>query len=620
MKKHYYLFFLFLLITINSAFAQTGYYMEFSADYTEDILQQKFNTTWQGYTPQIESIQGNIVYFQTEKDVLRAFVNPSYSADSLFVSNVDLYINNELTEYTIYKMTSQTSKDFNYTSYSPCGAYLFGSSYGKYLYSGSNVYLDGVSCWGSTSGTVYGDYNAILTNAGTVSIIANYDSTQPPNSIVWLVAKGAVDIPTANQRLVTPLPRGTIKLIVDDCNLKIGGKIQSITNNTELYVPVGTYTLEFSKAGFWNESRTLTVIENETINLNVDLFPESSIFKISQLDTVNTYQNNEFVVKMNVAPVQEVTSVRLEFPTTEAVSVRKGIEEITKNSDNIYQLGTIGTEGTELTLRLPAGALTGSRYINMRITGADYSGELYVQNKMINYNVQELPIQVDIPSLVAGNNNIKITDKSGGAQRLSILLKDEDTNVYSKDYDLGAYQSINFDVDLEVKDYILTISTDNYEAKYTLNIKNAVIVPTKSFEISKGSELRVPLQITNPYPLTKYYTVKLQGTSESCLTNNTELTYSIAPQETKTVYAIANLKDSLQYDSYSTITKVILDNEEIHSETITINIKTSGFIPIIDDENGISSNTLIIGGITIIILGGGILYLRSRKKGKKVIK
>ncbi|MBP2143394.1 hypothetical protein J2127_000549 [Methanococcus voltae] len=630
MKKHYYLFLLFLLVTINSSFASTGYYMEFSDSYTPELLQQKFNTSWQGYAPQIESYENNIVYFQSEQDLIRALINPVYTATNLYIDNVKVFSNNKRLDYAIYRVSGSTIQvnkvlDYNYTSYAPCNGYIMGDAEGEsFVDCGAYVKLDGTTVYGTSAGKVYGIKRVMFGDSGNLQLNLVSDCGYTAYAHTWVVAFGNVQIPEA-QKLKAPLPKGQLTIFLDDeeCSCTLNGETTTINNNTKITLPVGTYHINFSKVGYWGEERDITISEDESMTLHIDLFPRSSMFKIQQLDTISTYQNNDFVTRLSIKPVQEVTSVRLEFPTTEAISVSKNNEEIAINDDEIYDLGTIGTQGITLTVKLPAGALTGSKSNSIRVVGTDFSGQTYIATKLINYQVNELPVLVELPALSTGTNTFKITEKTGNPQRVSILLQDNTgKSIYSKDYDLGSYQSYNFNVDLEVKDYNLIISGEDYNAKYPLNIKNSITLDNNEFQVSKGGQLDIPLSLKNPYLITKYYTVKVMGASPNCLTNDTELTYSIAPQETKNVLGKAILLDNLEFDSYTVLVKVYLDNEEISSDTVTINIK-SNTIPFFDDENGLSITTIIIIVIVLALVVGGVAYFRSKKKikiGKKVIK
>ncbi|MBP2173294.1 hypothetical protein [Methanococcus voltae] len=621
MKK--YLLLLFLLVTINSAFASTGYYMEFSDSYTPELLQQKFNTSWQGYAPQIESYENNIVYFQSEQDLIRALINPAYTATNLYVDNVQVFSNNKRLDYAIYRVSGSTIRvnkvlDYNYTSYAPCNGYIMGDAEGEsFVDCGAYVKLDGTTVYGTSAGRVYGIKRVMFGDSGNLQLNLISDCGYTAYANTWIVAFGNVQIPEA-QKLKAPLPKGqlTIYLEDDECSCTLNGETTTINNNTKITLPVGTYHINFSKVNYWDEERDITILEDESMTLHIDLFPRSSMFKIQQLDTISTYQNNEFITHVSITPVKETTSVRLEFPTADITSVSKNNEIIELNSDEVYDLGTIGTQGITLTIKAPAGSLTGAKSFSMRIVGMDYSAQTYIATKLIDYNVQELPVLVEIPTLSSGTNTFKVTERTGEAQRISLLIQDNTgKSIYSRDYDLGSYQTYTFSTDLEVKDYTLTVASNNYNAKYPLNIKNSVELATNIFEVSKGGTIDIPITVKNPYLTTKYYTVKVIGASPNCLTNDTELSYSIAPQESKTLKGKAILLDNLEFDSYTAIVKVYEGNEEISSDTITLNIKSST-IPFFDDEDGISTTTIIIIAIVLVVVGGGVAYLRSRKKGK----
>ncbi|MCS3922597.1 hypothetical protein M2325_001293 [Methanococcus voltae PS] len=610
--------FLLILLSVASVSATTDYYAIFPDSYTTYTISQYFNTTWQGYTPQVESIDGNKAYFQSEKDLVRAILPISYSSNTLAME-LTCYSEGVLFNPSIYKLYSQPTKYYNFTCSSPSTTYLFGSSYGKYLYSGSNVYLNGIKCWGRNKepgGTAYGYYTGMVPLAGMVAIIADYSAVCPPSSTVFVVSKSDMYIHDANYKLREPAPIQTIQIYTEPgARVWVESFDKGLVDNSG-YLTTDTHEgeipIKLEKEGFWTYEDTITV-SNTSKEFHINLNAKNGIFKVSKQFQENIYPNSISRVQLNLEPVLSAYSTRLRISGAEVTKVTYKNQILPKTTDGSYILGDI-SDLQSLSIEYKTPSSWGQRTFTAQITALDLEGTPYTNLETINYEVLELPFLLEIPDWKLGTNTLTVTEQKGESYSILVALYTNNTEVWSSSEALQEYCEKSFEVPItEPGNYVLelTAKAGTVKSYYSIEIIDPVILKTKNITAAKNTVANVQFTISNPSNTVKNYKAIL---SSNILNGTVNKTFSIAPfSKDKAVSVPFTVPEPTEgIDNYNMLLTVYdQNNNAIFSDNVVLTIKNS-FLPI----GGLTSNNtyLLIIAIIIIIVAAVTIYLKWGKK------
>ncbi|MBA2846497.1 hypothetical protein HNP88_000681 [Methanococcus maripaludis] len=415
-------------------------------------------------------------------------------------------------------------------------------------------------------------------------------------------------------------------------NLYIGGVLQgTVGNNQDVSLPKGTHELIFEKAGYWNETRTVTVDETLT-DLTIRMYPESVFFKISSNPSViQTYSNSEVNIALNIDPNDYAYGVKLYLTGQEVLDVRDSSNVQISKQDSYYLLDDFSSDKT-VNVKINSGTTLGTNSLAVRVTGYNSIGTEFVTDTTIDYEIVRLPLSLTVPNWCIGSNSLTVIETEGDSRTVTIKVEDSEGNIiYTDTYTLEGFETHKFNIDFEeTGDYKLYIQSGDLINTYIdVSVNNPVTLETKTITANEGSTATATVSIENPFTEPQYYRITIEGDP---LTNATRVDFSISPGSSKSQSISFTLLDELDYDSYSLPLKVYLVEEsgmtEIYSDSVILNIGSSGsFIPFIDfGDDGIIDTVItlvidnpLIDGI-IIIAGLGIFVFSGKKKGKKPVK
>ncbi|WP_018153463.1 COG1361 family protein [Methanothermococcus thermolithotrophicus] len=391
-----------------------------------------------------------------------------------------------------------------------------------------------------------------------------------------------------------------------------GNLSTTISGTYETYMPYGQYELSFTKDGYWEDTRTITVDGDK--NITIELFPTSSIFfKLTQTPTeITTCPSSIADVTLSVNPIKDSYGTKLYITGTDVVKVEKNGVEIPRSTDGAYIIGDV-SDLTNIKITFATTDAVGEHQFTVRLIASDILGNQYATQKTIYYTVQELPFIIQEPTWAIGNNTLTIIEQSGEDYSILLVLKDTNgTEIWSQSAAFNAYDSQSFTIDISVPgQYVLEISAKN--GVITTYIPISVLQPIKlltpEVEGSKGSVATVKLEIKNPTNEVKYYDATVTG---SIFTNNTpKVTFSIAPGETKTVELKFEVPSDLEFDSYDLQVQVFEKDEAepIFNDKVVLKIVESSFLPL---GGGGDNTLLLIGAAGLILLLGVGAYYRVR--------
>ncbi|MBA2850943.1 hypothetical protein HNP86_001074 [Methanococcus maripaludis] len=415
-------------------------------------------------------------------------------------------------------------------------------------------------------------------------------------------------------------------------NLYIDGVLTgTVGNNQDVSLPKGTHELIFEKAGYWNETRTVTVDETLT-DLTIRMYPESVFFKISNTPSViTTYSNSEVNIALNIDPNDYAYGVKLYLTGQEVLDVRDSSNVQISKQDSYYLLDDFSSEKT-VNVKINSGTTLGTNSLAVRVTGYNSIGTEFVTDTTIDYEILRLPLSLTVPNWCIGSNSLTVIETEGETRTVTIKIEDSESNIiYTDTYTLEGFETHKFNIDFdETGDYKLYIQSGDLINTYIdVNVANPVTLETKTITANEGSTATATVSIENPYTEPQYYRITIEGDP---LTNATKVDFSISPGSSKSQSISFTLLDELDYDSYSLPLKVYLVEEsgmtEIYSDSVILNIGSSGsFIPFIDfGDDGIIDTviTLVVDHpiiLGIIIIGGlGVFIFSGKKKGKKPVK
>jgi len=387
-----------------------------------------------------------------------------------------------------------------------------------------------------------------------------------------------------------------------------GNLSTTISGTYETYMPYGQYELSFTKDGYWEDTRTITVDGDK--NITIELFPTSSIFEITQTPTeITTCPSSIADVTLSVNPIKDSYGTKLYLTGADVVKIKKNGVEIPKSQDGSYILGDIA-DTTNIQVSFATPDATGEHQFTVRLIASDILGNQYTTQKTIIYEVQELPFIVQEPIWAIGNNSLTIVEQSGEDYSILMVLRNANgTEIWSQSAAFNAYDSQTFEVSIPAAgDYVLEITAKNGAIKtyIPIHVIEPIKLLTPEVEGSMGSVATVKLEIKNPTNEVKYYDATVTG---SIFNNTPKVTFSIAPGETKTVELKFEVPSDLEFDSYDLQVQVFEKDgaEPIFTDKVVLKIVESSFLPL----GGGGDNILLIGAAgLILLLGVGAYFVR----------
>ncbi|MBB6401005.1 hypothetical protein HNP92_000290 [Methanococcus maripaludis] len=418
-------------------------------------------------------------------------------------------------------------------------------------------------------------------------------------------------------------------------NLYIDGVLTgTVGNNQDVSLPKGTHELIFEKAGYWNETKTVTVDEALT-DLSIRMFLDTVMYSVDMPTDLNTYKNSALPIALTINPNAYSQSTKLFISGKDVLDVRDSANEQLTKVDGGYVLGDI-TSAQDVIVTIDSGEVLGTNTVQIRVTGYGTLGESYVTDASVTYEVLQLPITLTVPTKWnIGSNILRVSETEGLQRVVMIQIDDEDGNlVYSDSYAFEGYESHSFEIPFtETGNYKLKIvSGDSINSYLLIEVTNPVTFLDTTVSGTEGTSSSVILNVQNLFSEPQYYKVTVSG---DALSNTSILEFSVSPGVTKNQEISIPVGTNLEYDSYSLVAKVYLKNsdgvyEEIKNQVLVLNIEESSdnFISALI-PSGISlggldpstifdmakNNPVLIAIIGIcVLLGGSTLIPGGRKK------
>ena len=584
------------------------------------------NYDWQAYAPTVVGIKNNVIYFQSEKDLMR-FLCPGGS-ETPFLS-WDYTICPKIGHVYVYKstITRHPSETVDFTTNINStfqNAYVYsilsgttGTSYavGWYVYIkvGDMVISDnGDGYSGSTIPTKYEFSEIAIPSIYEVSISASRPMTL--TATTYLVTTSPIESDAFS--LVAEMHKVySVDVYTEpDSSVYIDGNYKGNTGNggyIKLLIPIGKHELKITKEGFWDYTTTIE-IKNDT-TLHIDLTPKNSIFRVSY-NVTDAYPNSVAEVRLTLNPIRTAYGATMQISGVDVVKVYYK-NALLAPSNGAYVLGTVDSPvDVEIQFKTPSS--WGEHSFVVTITASDIEGNQYTTQEQITYDVKELPFLLQTPDTwKIGDNVVTITDQSGEDYSVLLSLKTVDgKEIWSQSQGFNAYDSHDFVVPINQSgDYVLEILAKGGEVKtyIPVHVIDPIKLLTKEVNATKGGVASVKLEIENPTSSVKYYDAQVIG--EIFDVNNTpKQTFSIAPGENKVVELKFKVPENLTYDSYELQVEIFEKGEAkpIFSDKVVLKIVEGSFLPIFGDT-GLLLWVIVVG---VILLGGIGAYLLFRNR------
>jgi hypothetical protein len=580
--------------------------------YSQDEIQSKLDSaSWDAYTPQITKVEGNKIYFASEKDMAR-FLMPvnicAYSYTFMFPPD-KLMLQNE---YSLVTMVHRGT----------LSEYFFNNASNGILY--------------ACIGTDWSDKDYVrIIQENTICLSRGKNSLVFIDSPYLLEGNFSVSISArsghfTNVVLLTPGllsgSRGTIYhfrlcpyyltiYAEPGAQVYVDGELVGTTDNggyAKLLIETGEPQLKITKDGFWDYTTTLN-IQNDT-ELHINLVPKTSIIGLDYNLTERTYPDSIGTMDIKLTPIVDAYGITLKLSGVDIVSVSyngNNLEEV----NGKYILGDLskGVQ-TELLIKFKTPSSFGEKSFTANIEATDVEGNAYSQNEIIEYNVEELPFLVELPAWKLEDNTVRITDTSGTSYGVSLVLYDKDGNeVWSDSQSMLEYGECDFTISITSPgDYVLEISGAGAKTYKEIHLIEPVSLITKTVNAGKGEVATVKFSITNPSNSVKYYYATLYCELMNLSANKTLKQFAVSPNENKTVELSFKVPSDAQYDSYSLNLNVYDSNtkELLYSNIVVLDIVESSLIPV----GGGDSTVLILAAVVgvLLITGIGIYFVRKK--------
>ena len=554
------------------------------------------------------------------------------SPTSLLFDNVDIQCGRPI--YKVYVCNLlQTSNSRGYGDYTVTiqgGDYIIGwcNNYciNEISLNGRSIYSDLYPNWYSLVSLTGNDtLSAKISNTGNMywyakinlAIISFDTPLEVSGRLNYPNAEKVFDISPITYPVTIKVVNGLTGELLSGVQVKMkDGLFSTVVNGVStVNLPRGERTYTFSKGGYWDVDKTITVGETSQ-NLTVELFPSDSIFEVSQSpEQIATYPSSIADVTLSIDPIEDGYGTKLYITNVDVIKVEKNGIVIPKSNDGSYIIGDI-LDSTDVKITFAVPDTIGERQFIARFTASDIRGNQYVIQKAVYYTVQELPFIIQKPaSWEVGTNSLTIIEQAGEDYLVLVVLRDlNGTELWSQSAAFTAYDSQTFNVQIPAPGrYVLEITAKG--GAVTTYIPMTIVEPIKlltpEVEGSKGSIATVQLEIKNPGSDVKYYDAVVTG---SIFTDNNtpKTTFSIAPGETKTVDLNFQIPDNLEFDSYDLQVQVFEkdDSEPLFSDKVVLKITEGSFLPF--GIGGDNNNLLLIGAVIAILLLGIGAYFRVR--------
>jgi hypothetical protein len=625
---------LVLFCVVGSVNAITDYYVVIEGE-TESSISSTLNaTTWLEYTPSIESIQGNVIYFTSETDLVRFLISPGFGLD---------------TQAPLYSYGLISASD----DYTIVYGYALAETLGGNSLNTMTVELNNDELTYTWLGNAMLYYDAIrasvLQNDVTITsqeytddLYEYFQRNSPVNTTFtgkWqslttasarggmiLVMRGDLDLSvsktSANINTYSTLiesAESEVMIYTDVSSVEIydSGYLIGTTDNAgciNLSIPIGDHTLTFSKTGYWDLTQSVTIVAEDNSEIFISLSPKTSIFQVSKEFSGNLYPNSVGTLSMDINPVKGAYASKLRVSGVELNKVYYKTQELPKGSDGYYILGDVtSTQNIEIDFKTPSS--WGEKTFTVELSATDIEGTAYTNLETIDYEVLELPFLLEMPETFGiGLNDITLTDQSGTAYSVLMVLYDsEGTETWSSSTNLLEYCDYTFEVPVDdAGDYTLELNAKSGTVKtyYSIDIIEPVTLITEEITVNPGNVATVQFKISNPTSSVKYYTAEL-----TCPFFNESInkTFSIAPETVdKTVDMSFEVPEELELENYQ-LTLEIFDPDKtdaIYSGSIVLTISESSlFLASVPGGN----TTLILLAAAVLLIVGTFAALRLKK-------
>ncbi len=620
------LFLLLLSIFMISAVSAEDYFVVVDG-YSHDEIQAKLDSTsWDIYTPQITKVEGNTIYFTSEKDLARFLMPPKIINQRKILSPIFPkecmkpagqytliygYLDddggtsgsNQNTYYSVN--TSELVKSYFLVDTNGYGSY--GGGYGKFyigsmeltdnyfglesIPSGSSLHWQVVEHW---------DWDAHVIVACVLKGHYNgtFEGSHPESFYQYQFADGRACIEIYSEPGAEVYVDGTGVGTTDN-----GGFFKT-------YVSAGEHSLKISKDGFWDYTKTIT-IQNDT-TLHISLAPKTSIFRVEKNMTSDLYPNSAGDVKLTLYPIRTAYGTQMTISGVDVVKVYYK-NSLLAPSNGAYVLGTVdGPIDVEIQFKTPSS--WGEHSFAVTISSSDIEGNSYTNQEQITYDVKELPFLLQTPNTwKIGDNIVTITDQSGEDSSVLLSLKTLDgKEIWSQSQGFNAYDSYDFTVPINQSgDYVLEILAKGGQVKtyVPVHVIDPIMLLTKEVNASKGSVATIKIEIQNPSNSVKYYDAQVIG--EIFVNNTPKTTFSVAPNEDKIVELKFKVPENLTFNNYNLKVEVFgkEDAEPCFEGDVVLNIIAS-FLPFgAGGDSEIPLWAIAVVGI-LLIVGIGVYFLR----------
>ncbi|MBA2846659.1 hypothetical protein HNP88_000843 [Methanococcus maripaludis] len=632
MIKRYFLFLLLLLSVLGSVNASTiiipddystsSYVVGIQMYNSSEIYNIINGSNWYAYTPVITGIDDQMVYFESEKDMVRFSIPNDGRYPHLFDTSLMSVMSYDK---MFYESRTSGSSTYSFTATKDGFVYFYGKASGGWNWDSGTVKLikDGVTVTSLVAhyGQTHEYFDRVYVSEGSVlNVTLSVTDSYTTLDYILLCNNGDLDVTTGGPSSVLLDIYLYPVYIYSEPSTDVytnEGELLGTTDNggfLEVRLSSGEHTLKFVKEGYWDALETITVTADNNSELFVSLSPKTSIFQVSKEFSGNLYPNSVGTLSMDINPVKDAYASKLRVSGVEVNKVYYKTQELPKGSDGYYILGDVSsTQNIEIEFKTPPS--WGEKTFTVELSATDIEGTAYTNLETINYEVLELPFLLEMPETFGiGINDITLTDQSGTAYSVLMVLYDsDDVEVWSSSTNLLEYCDYTFEVPIDdAGDYTLELNAKAGTVKtyYSVEIIEPVTLITDEITANPGKVATVQFKISNPTSSVKYYAAEL-----TCPFFNESInkTFSIAPETVdKTVDLSFEVPEGLELENYQ-LTLEIFDPDKtdaIYSGNVVLTISTSSlFMASVPGGN----TTLIILAAAVLLIAGTFAALRLKK-------
>ena len=377
----------------------------------------------------------------------------------------------------------------------------------------------------------------------------------------------------------------------------------TVDDGGTLELAKGQHTLTFEKSGYWSE--TVTVDVQQDMSISVQLYPDTAAFRISAPASITTFENTITEVTFTISPIKQDAA----YNTYMSISGLSDIIEVKEGSNTLspqggkYYLGDISGD-TQITVKFRA-STQGTKAFTLTLTSQDALGSTtYTTTKQVQYEVQPLPFQVQLPSTwTIGENTVRINEASGQQVLITLSLLDANgSEVWTDSYSFSPYEGHSFTVNIPAEGtYTLKAQWAGYTATWQVSVNPTISLVTDTVHVKKGEIGTVQVHIKNPTSNTQYYTIELTG---GFIEGNVTKQVAVAPLSEKTVEIAFSVPEQLDFDAYDLTLKVLQGSAVQYQGTVHVIIDADSGLGLALPAGG-NSTWLYVGaaGAALVLVG-----------------